>query len=103
MARSHDIRPRTATDMHDPQLQVRMAVLETANEYRLPADALELSDVYIVSYTYILSGWKAMVSTTDPDDLYYEVTHKAAGETFVDVYHKQRQRVFAFDDDIHNL
>lgn len=103
MARSHDIRPRTATDMHEPTLQVRLAVLTTINEYLPDADQVELEDVYIVSYTYMLSNWKAMVSSTIQDDRYYEVTHRAGGETFVDVYHKISQRVFEADDPLHNV
>lgn len=103
MARSHDTRPRMATDMHNPSLQVRMAVLEAVNEYLAEIDQIELEDVYIVMYAYVLSGWKAMVSTTIQDDRYYEVTHEAGGRTFVDVYHKERQKVLEFDDPIHNL
>lgn len=103
MARSHDIRPRTATDMHHPTLQACMIVMEAANEYLDPIDHLEIDDVYIVSYTYTLSNWKAMVSTTVQDDRYYEVTHKVNGETFCDVYIKERQKVIKYDDPVHNL
>lgn len=104
MARSHDIRPGTATDMHNPSLQARTAVMEAANEYLGPDDQISVDDVYIVIFTYILSNWKAMVSTTVPDDRYYEVTHnKDTGETYVHVYHKERQKVVPADDVIHNL
>lgn len=89
--------------MRDPQVQARAIVLEAANEYLSPDDALEFEDVYIVWFTYVLGNWKALVSTTVPDDRYYEVTHKAAGETFCDVYVKERQKVIHVDDPVHDL
>lgn len=45
--------------------------------------------VYIVWFCYILGGWKALVSTSLPDGMYYEVTHSAVKqETYLDVYKK---------------
>jgi hypothetical protein len=52
-------------------------------------------EVYIVWFCYILGGWKALVSTTLPDGMYYEVTHKpehdgsdGPAETYLDAYKK---------------
>ena len=46
-------------------------------------------DVYIVWFCYILGGWKALVSTSLPDGMYYEVTHSAVKkETYIDAYKK---------------
>lgn len=46
-------------------------------------------EVYVVWFTYILGNWKALVSTTLPDGMYYEVTYNAAkGETYLDAYKK---------------
>lgn len=46
-------------------------------------------DVYIVWWAKVLQNWKALVSTTVPDCMYYEVTHNGdKGETYVDVYKK---------------
>lgn len=46
-------------------------------------------DVYVVSFMYILGHWKAMVSTTLPDGMYYELTHNSAkNETYLDSYKK---------------
>lgn len=46
-------------------------------------------DVYVVSFMYILHGWKAMVSTTLADGMYYEVTYnKNDLETYIDAYKK---------------
>lgn len=56
---------------------------------------LDLDDVYVVWFCYILGGWKALVSTTIPDDRYYEVTHKPDHDgsdgpavTYLDAYTK---------------
>lgn len=46
-------------------------------------------DVYIVIFSYIRGYWKALVSTTLPDGMYYEVTYdKAKRETYIDAYKK---------------
>ena len=46
-------------------------------------------DVYVVWFCYILGGWKALVSTTIPDDTYYEVTYnKEKDEIYLDTYVK---------------
>jgi hypothetical protein len=47
------------------------------------------NDVYIVWFNYTLGGYKALVSTTLPDGMYYEVTYnKNRGETYLDAYKK---------------
>lgn len=49
----------------------------------------EDKDVYVVSFMYILGGWKAMISTSLPDGMYYEVTYaKNKKETYIDAYKK---------------
>jgi hypothetical protein len=46
-----------------------------------------IEEVYVVSYHYVVGSWKAFVSTTLPDGMYYEVTYKqAAGETYITSY-----------------
>ena len=51
-------------------------------------------DVYVVTFSYILGGWKAQVSSTIPDGRYFEVTHNAdKNETYVDVYIKKHNFV----------
>lgn len=46
-------------------------------------------DVYVVWFAYVLGGWKALVSTTLPDQMYYEVTYnKEKKETYLDAYKK---------------
>lgn len=52
-------------------------------------DPVQDYDVYIVWFCYILGGWKALLSTTLRDGMYYEVTHSAVKkETYIDVYKK---------------
>lgn len=48
-----------------------------------------LDEVYVVWFSKVLHHWKALVSTTLPDGMYYEVTHNGiAGETYLDAYKK---------------
>ncbi len=48
-----------------------------------------LDEVYIVWFSKTLSNWKALLSTTLPDGMYYELTHDGnAGETYLDAYKK---------------
>ena len=50
---------------------------------------LTLDDVFVVWFSKTLQNWKAFVSTTISDGMYYEVTHNGdKGETYVDVYKK---------------
>lgn len=46
-------------------------------------------EVYVVWFSKTLQNWKALVSTTLPDGMYYEVTHNGdKGETYLDAYKK---------------
>jgi len=46
-------------------------------------------EVYVVQFTKVLGNWKALVSTTLPDEMYYEVTHDGvACYDYVDAYKK---------------
>ena len=48
-----------------------------------------LDDVYVVWFCKTLQNWKALVSTTLPDGIYYEITYNGnTNETYVDVYKK---------------
>ena len=67
---------------------------------------LTTDDVYIVWFSKTLQNWKALVSTTVPDGMYYEVTHNGEmKETYVDAYKKwdnvcvpDGQNIHEFDD-----
>lgn len=72
-----------------------MLVAQYFNRKSGNGEKLGEDDVYVVWFCYILGGWKALVSTTVPDNMYYEVTHKAEhdgsdgpAETYLDVYSK---------------
>lgn len=46
-------------------------------------------DVYVVWFCKTLQNWKALVSTSLPDQMYYEVTFNGdTGETYLDAYKK---------------
>ena len=46
-------------------------------------------DVFIVWFCKTLQNWKAFVSTTISDGMYYEVTHNGdKNETYLDAYKK---------------
>lgn len=48
-----------------------------------------LDEVYVVWFAKTLQNWKALISTTLPDGMYYEVTHNGDnGETYLDAYKK---------------
>lgn len=45
--------------------------------------------VFVVWFAKTLQNWKALVSTTVSDGMYYEITHNGdKKETYVDVYKK---------------
>jgi hypothetical protein len=48
-----------------------------------------IDDVFVVWFSKVLQNWKALVSTTLPDGMYYEVTHNGdKNETYLDAYKK---------------
>jgi hypothetical protein len=48
-----------------------------------------IDDVYVVWFCKTLQNWKALVSTTLPDQMYYEVTYNGdKKETYIDAYKK---------------
>lgn len=50
---------------------------------------ITLDDVYIVWFCKTLQNWKALVSTTLPDGMYYEVTYNGdKKEIYLDAYKK---------------
>lgn len=56
---------------------------------------LDLEEVYVVWFSKTLKNWKALVSTTQEDALYYEVTHNGYdNETYLDVYAKMHNETF---------
>lgn len=59
---------------------------------------LTTNDVFVVWFCKTLQNWKALVSTTIPDGMYYEVTYNGdKKETYVDAYRKWQN--VRFQDD----
>lgn len=49
----------------------------------------EIDEVYIVWFSKTLENWKALLSTTLPDGMYYEVTYNGfKKEAYIDSYKK---------------
>lgn len=66
-------------------------VVSYFNRYVDKTDGVRLTedDVFIVWLCKTLQNNKALVSTTVPDGVYYEITHNGdKAETYVDVYKK---------------
>lgn len=60
-------------------------------------DSVDIKDVYVVWFSKVLGNWKAMLGTTNPDGLYFEVTHDGAKNlTYVDHYEKQGQMIVEY-------
>ncbi len=70
---------------------VRSYVLEHLDK----SDTTPDFDVFIVWSVKVLQNNKALVSTTLPDGMYYEVTHNGDNnETYLDAYKKFENRCF---------
>lgn len=71
--------------------RAKQLVVDYFNAYVDATDdkKLTLEDVFIVWFSKTLQNWKALVSTTVSDGMYYEITHDGdKGETYLDVYKK---------------
>ena len=66
-------------------------VLNYANKHVDKTDNVQiaLDDIYIVWFCKTLQNWKALLSTTLPDGMYYEVTYNGdKKEVYLDAYKK---------------
>lgn len=71
--------------------KARMLVAQYFNSKAETTDdfVLDMDDVYVVWFSKTLQNWKALVSTTVNDGMYYEVTYNGdKQETYIDVYKK---------------
>lgn len=79
----------------DYQKIARKIVLNYANEHIDKTDNVQitLDNVFIVWFCKTLQNWKALVSTTLPDGMYYEVTYNGNNkEMYLDAYKKFENR-----------
>lgn len=61
-----------------------------------PAFSFTIDEIRLVWFCKTIQNWKALVVTTLPDDVYYEVTHNGdKNETYIDVYEKIQNVVVA--------
>lgn len=73
------------------QEKAKQIVIDYYNEHVEKTDNKKLteSEVFIVWFSKTLQNWKALVSTTISDGMYYEVTHNGdKKETYLDAYKK---------------
>lgn len=79
--------------IHDPHQQVaRMHVFDYIKARLEKTDkhvTFSLDEVYVVWFSKVLQNWKALVSTTLPDGMYYEVTYDGdKNRVYLDAYKK---------------
>lgn len=87
-------------DSPDFYLKARLLVMKHFNDRADKTDggAINVEDVYLVWFSRTLQNWKALVITTVPDGMYYEVTYNGdKQETYLDAY-KQFENVCIPDD-----
>lgn len=75
----------------DYQKTAKEIVLNYVNKHIDKTDNVQimLDDVYIVWFCKTLQNWKALLSTTLPDGMYYEVTYNGdKKEVYLDAYKK---------------
>ena len=71
--------------------RAKQIVVDYFNEHVEKTDNKKITadDVFIVWFCKTLQKWKALVSTTVSDGMYYEITHNGdKGETYLDAYKK---------------
>ena len=75
--------------------KAKQLVVDMFNEDVEKTDGFTLTvdDVYIVWWSKTLQNWKALVSTTVSDGMYYEVTYNGdKQETYIDAYKKWKNK-----------
>lgn len=79
----------------DYTLKAREIVRDYVNEHLDKTDgvAINMTDTYVVWHCKTLQNWKALVSTTLPDGMYYEVTFNGdKNVVYLDAYKKFENR-----------
>lgn len=84
------------------QEKAKQIVIDYYNEHVEKTDNKKLteSEVFIVWFSKTLQNWKALISTTISDGMYYEVTYNGdKKETYLDAY-KKWENVCVKDEDV---
>ena len=79
--------------------KMRRAVYEYVKEHIDKSDNVDFSidDVYLVWCCKTLQNWKALISTTLPDGMYYECTFNGdKNEMYLDAYKKFENKIITF-------
>ena len=79
--------------------KMRIAVYEYVKEHIDKTDNVDFSidDVYLVWCCKTLQNWKALISTTLPDGMYYECTFNGdKNEMYLDAYKKFENKIITF-------
>lgn len=79
--------------------KMRRAVYEYVKEHIDKTDNVKFSidDVYLVWCCKTLQNWKALISTTLPDGMYYECTFNGdKNEMYLDAYKKFENKTITF-------
>lgn len=75
---------------------VKNVVVDYVNEHLDKSDnhdGISTDNVYVVWYCKTLKNWKALLSTTLPDGMYYEATlNGETNELYLDAYKKFENR-----------
>nr|DAN09916.1 MAG TPA: hypothetical protein [Caudoviricetes sp.] len=84
------------------QEKAKQIVIDYYNEHVEITDNKKLteSEVFVVWFSKTLQNWKALVSTTISDGMYYEVTYNGdKKETYLDAY-KKWENVCVKDEEV---
>ena len=69
--------------------KMKQVVRDYAEKHLDVTDGKQEFEVYVVWSCKALQNWKALLSTTLPDGMYYELTYNGdKGEMYVDAYKK---------------
>lgn len=91
-------------EQRDFMTRAKQLVVDYFNSHVDATDGkkLTMEDVFIVWFSKTLQNWKALVSTTVSDGMYYEITHNGdKKETYLDVYKKWENQCIADGNTAH--
>lgn len=78
---------------HEFRVKATQLVAEYTEEHKDKTDAAEGYAVYVVWQVKALQNFKALLATTMPDGMYYEVTYNGdTDEFYLDAYKKFENR-----------
>lgn len=77
----------------------KKSVTEYVDSHLDRTDEPPAFEVYVVWFTKVLDNWKALLSTTLPDGMYYELTYNGVKEElYFDAYKKFENRVLKLEN-----